>query len=333
MQPLIDLHVHLPGTVRATTLQELADKNDVHLPMPTVELYKRINSDPTEEEQGKGPWFPLLRIYELICDSLQTRDDFARVVYEALEDGLHDSGVIYSELAFSPSVHMRAGVKYGDMASGISDGFTRARSELGVDGRALGAVNREDTPAVAVQMVEEMAANPCPDIVGVGLDFYELAGMPEHFTEAYQLAKRHGLHRTAHAGEHAPTAQTVATALDQLHCERIDHGYQILRDGAIVRRCADEGIIFNIAFTTSRRALRPWRRESVVEMVQQGLRVTVNSDDPSLFPTTVRREMEIAQRILPSVPQDWYVRNAIDACFLDEAEKQELAKRALGSAA
>ena len=88
MQPLIDLHVHLPGTVRATTLQELADKNGVHLPMPAVELYKRINSDPTEEEQGKGPWFPLLRIYELICDSLQTRDDFARVVYEALEDGL-----------------------------------------------------------------------------------------------------------------------------------------------------------------------------------------------------------------------------------------------------
>ncbi|KAB1656963.1 adenosine deaminase family protein [Pseudoclavibacter sp. CFCC 11306] len=330
MPSLIDLHIHLPGTVRAATLQELADKNSVALPLPAADLYPRINSDPTEAERSHGPWFPLLRVYELISDSLQTREDFARVVFEALEDGQRDSDLCYAELAFSPSVHMQNGVAYGEMAAGIADGLSRARSELGVDGRAIAAVNREDTAAVAEQMVQTVIDNPSDDIVGIGLDFYELAGFPEKFAAAFQLAGRHGLHRTAHAGEHAPTAATVATALDVLGCDRIDHGYQILRDPQLVERCAEQGTIFNIAFTTSRRALLQWRRESVAGMVAGGLHVTVNSDDPSLFPTTLRREMKIAAEVIPDKDQSWLLNNSVNATFLDAEDKSELRARVFG---
>lgn len=329
--PLIDLHLHLPGTVRAETLAELASANGVELPLPAGQLYPRINSDPTEEESTRGPWFPLLRVYELISASLRRREDFARVVFEALEDGQRDSGLCYAELAFSPSVHMQAGVDYAAMTAGISDGFARARDELGVDGRAIAAVNREDTAEVAVDMVETVIAHPCPDVVGIGLDFYELAGLPEKFAEAFRLAGEHGLFRTAHAGEHAPTAETVTTAIEVLGCDRIDHGYQILRSPEIVARCAERGIIFNVAFTTSRRALIDWRKESVVAMVDAGLRVSINSDDPALFPTTLRREMDIAGELMPTVDEAWFVENSIAATFLDDGAKSRLRATVFGA--
>lgn len=329
MSGLIDLHVHLAGTVRAETLADLAAAHDVVLPLPARELYGRINSDPTDAERGDGPWFPLLDVYRLISASLRTRDDFARVTYEALEDGVRTSDLRYAELAFSPSEHLKAGVDYRDMAAGIADGVQRARRELGVDARAVAAVNREDTPQVAVDMVQAVVSHPCDIVVGIGLDFYELKGMPETFADAFALAGRHGLARTAHAGEHAPTAQTVQTALDVLGCTRIDHGYQVLRDPAIVERCARDGVVFNVAFTTSRRALRPWRRESVAGMVQAGLRVSVNSDDPALFPTTLRREMDIAADVLGPGREDWLVGNALDAAFLPEDEKSALRARML----
>jgi len=322
--PKVDIHLHLPGTVRAHTLTELAARNGVSLPMPGHELYPRINSDPSSDEVDVGPWFPLLRVYELICASLHTRDDFARVTFESLEDGLTTSNVRYQELAFSPSVHLAHGVRYRDMAAGIADGIAAARADLGVDARAIAAVNREDTPMVALAMVEEVVAHPHPVVVGVGLDFDERKGLPERFAEAFALAGRHGLRRTAHAGEHVPSAHTIATCLDLLGCERIDHGYYVLRDDRILERCRAQGVLFNVAFTTSRRALRSWRLQSIAEMVTRGLRVTINSDDPALFPTTLNDEYRIAVDLLGAERIPELARDAVAATFLDEAAKKEL---------
>lgn len=322
--PKIDLHVHLPGTVRAETFAELAAKNDIRLPLPAPELYERINSDPTEDEADRGPWFPLLRVYEWISASLRTRDDFARVTFEAMQDAQRASDVVYSELAFSPSVHLDNGVPYADMAAGISDGIEAARRDLLVDARAIAAVNREDTPEAARAMVEEVIANPSDAVVGIGLDFDERKGLPERFVEAFALGGRHGLGRTAHASEHVRSAAPVTTCLDELGCDRIDHGYHVLRDENVLRRCREDRVVFNVAFTTSRRALRPWRRESITRMVEQGLRISLNSDDPALFPTTLEREFALATETLGEDRTTEFLANAVDAAFLTTSEKAEL---------
>ena len=322
--PKADLHVHLPGCVRAGTLAELAARNGVDLPLPAARLYGRINSDPTPEERARGPWFPLLRVYELICASLRTADDFARVVYEALEDGLRVSNVRYAEPAFSPSVHLAAGVPYRAMAEGIAAGIAAARRDLGVDARAIAAVNREDTPAAALAMVEEVAAYPAEEVCAVGLDFDERRGLPERFAGAFALAGRHGLRRTAHASEHVPSAACTTTCLDLLGCDRIDHGYHVLKDDGVVARCRDEGVPFNVAFTTSRRALRPWRRASIAEMAARGLRLTINSDDPALFPTTLTREYALAAETLGAAAVPDLARTAVHASFAPDDIRRSL---------
>jgi adenosine deaminase len=327
--PKLDLHVHLIGSVRPATLAALAARYGVALPVPADELYRRINSDPTAEEKQHGPWFPLLRVYELVCACLRTEDDFARVAYEALEDGLRSSNVVYQELAFSPSVHMELGVPYPTVARGLARGIRSARLDLGVDGALIAAVNREDTASVAESMATAVAEFPVDEVVAIGLDFDERKGPPQRFRPAFAIAERAGLHRTAHAAEHVPGGEYLRYCLDELHCERIDHGYYVLDDESLVDRCRDDGIVFNVAFTTSRRALRPWRRSSVRAMVDRGLRITINSDDPALFPTTVARELEIAVSSvgLTEAEVRSAIGNSVDAAFLDPSAKASLRAR------
>ncbi len=143
-------------------------------------------------------------------------------------------------------------------------------------------------------MVREVVAHPHDAVVGIGLDNLETAGPPERFAEAFALAGRHGLRRTAHAGEHEPTARNVATCLDLLGCERIDHGYFVLEDPALVERVRDEGVPFTCISTTSRRSWQSWRRASIERMVAAGLSVVLASDDPAMFPTTLAEEYAIA---------------------------------------
>lgn len=330
--PKAELHVHLPGCVRPGTLAELASAHGVELPLPAHELFARVNSVPAPDEVGTGPWFPLLRVYELICECMRTADDFARVAYEAMVDAFMSSNVVHQELSFSPSVHMARGVPYAAMAEGLSEGLRAAKSDHGLSGLVIAAVNREGSPAAAVEMMEQVVAHRTDEVVAIGMDFDERRGAPERFVEAFELAKRHGLHRTAHAGEHVEGpagAANVRTCVVLLGCERIDHGYYVLEDPSVVGWARGLGLHFDVAFTTSRRALRPWRRACVSEMLRQGLRVNVSSDDPSLFPTTVARELGIAHDELGLGPQELLelVRNGVRASFLDPGAKRDLLSR------
>lgn len=328
--PKIDLHCHLIGCVRSGTFGELAKKHGVELPMPADELYPRINSDPLPEELEHGPWFELLRVYEDICAVLRDADDFARAVYEAMEDGLRINNTRYHEFAFSPSVHLEHGVAYKTMADGLVAGIQAAATDLGVQATVIAAVDREDTGEVARAMVEEVVACPKAEIRAVGLDFEETTGPPERFIDAFALAKRHGLHRTAHAAEHDPWARNVTTCLDALGCERLDHGYHVMSDLRVTARCRDEGIPFNVIPSTSRRATRAWRLGRIRDMIASGLFVTVNSDDPALFRFCLNQEYLLANaadglalsadRLL-----DMSARS-IEASFLDHVERAAYAR-------
>ncbi len=323
--PKVDLHVHLIGCVRSGTVGELAKKHNIELPMPANELYEHINSDPLPEEHDHGPWFGLLRVYDDICACLRDQEDFARVSYEVIEDGLRINNTRYHELAFSPSVHFGHGVRYRTMADGLVEGIRAAGTDYGVRASAIVAVDREDTGDVARAMLEEVVAYPREEIVGVGLDYEETAGPPEQFADAFVLAKRRGLHRTAHAAEHDPWARNVTTCLDALGCERIDHGYHVLSDRRVVARCRDEGIPFNVIPTTSRRATRKWRLGAIREMLASGLFVTINSDDPALFGFSLNQEYLLAHAgdgLDLNVDEllDISVR-AIEASFLDHVDR------------
>ncbi len=324
--PKTDLHVHLLGAVRSETLADLARAAGVTLPRPAAELYRHTNSAPSAEEEKHGPWYPLGQVCEIIADCISHPDHLSRLVYEALEDGLRESNVVYQELSYSPDMHRLRGMKYQDVVDGLCDGVQAAERELGVKARLIAAIGRAGTPGTASSMVQTVVEYPREEVVGIGLDGFEQAGPPESFVDAFALARRYGLYRTAHAGEHVPGGANVRSCLDELHCNRIDHGYHLLDEAALVDRCREEGIYFNAAFTTSRRAWRPWRQRSITSMVREGLNVTLNSDDPALFPTTVASEFTIGARDagLSTNELAGIALNGFEAAFIDDSTRNSL---------
>ena len=198
-----------------------------------------------------------------------------------------------------------------------------------MSGRLIAAIDRSRSAAEALSWVRTVVAHPHEYLAGIGLDNLETVGPPERFVDAYRLAGEAGLGRTAHSSEHVPGAVNTITCLDLLGCDRIDHGYFVLQDDAVVERLASEQTPMTVISTTSRRSWRPWRRASIKTMLDAGLNVIAASDDPGMFPTTLGAEY----RILADELGASYLRlremalAGVAACWLPESEKSALQAR------
>jgi adenosine deaminase len=211
--------------------------------------------------------------------------------------------------------------------NGFVDGIHAAEDDLGVRCRLIADVYRQDSPEMALQMTEEVIANRRDELIGLGMDAAEAPDPPEKFVDSFQLAARSGLHRTSHASEDGPPAN-ITTCLDILGCERIDHGYHILEDENVVARCRDQGIHFTCC-PTSTAMVYGWpdlTTHPINAMMNAGLLIHLNSDDPTMFHTDIGKEYVdfIGQNeYSPDVAKE-FVRNGVDATWLDDNDKATL---------
>jgi adenosine deaminase len=170
-------------------------------------------------------------------------------------------------------------------------------------------------------------ANRRDELIGLGMDAAEAPDPPEKFFESFRLAGEAGLHLTSHSAEDGPPAN-ISTCLDLLGCERIDHGYHILDDEAVVDRCRDDGIHFTCC-PTSTAVVYGWpdlTTHPINGMMKAGLLVHLNSDDPTMFRTDIGKEYVdfVGQNEYPPETAKQLVRNGVDASWLDESEKAAL---------
>ncbi len=284
--PKVELHCHVEGTVRATTVVELARKAGHPLPVtdPT-ELYRYDSLD------------SFLAIFWLVQETLVEPDDWARIAYESLVDGA-GHGLRYREMFFTPARHLAAGQDLAAIVAGLEDGVAAAEADTGVRCRLIGDVDRAYGPAAALELVERLAelrrAGRAERVIGIGGDSTELGVDLRAFAPAFEVARRAGFRRTFHAGEAVGVGPAnIRIALDVLGAERIDHGVAIADDAELVRRVAAEGIPLTVC---------PWsnvvianRFASLEEhpfraMRDAGLRMTVNTDDPAMMSWDLGRE-------------------------------------------
>jgi adenosine deaminase len=339
--PKVDLHVHMTGTVRASTFEELARREGLDLPEAPAQIYRKINSrardlsmyagavipcptgaDPDEPE----PSYALSQVARWVRRCMTTPDDYRRIAYEACEDASTRSTTRHIEFFINPPHRRKGGLGYAQVVDAYTAGLREAEDNFAMSARLIVGIDRSRPGIEALARVQEMVANPREYVIGIGLNNLETAGPPEQFVDAYRLARDHGLRRTAHSSEHVPSAANTTTCLDELGCDRIDHGYFVLQDDAVVERCRQEQVPFTCIFTTSRRAWRPWRRASIKEMVHRGLNVTLATDDPGMFPTTLTQEYRIAATELgfDRKTMRGLCLNGIEACWLNEMDKAEL---------
>ena len=274
--------------------------------------------------------YEFLKIFAMVSSTLIDREDFARAAYESIEDGVKLGNLKYREMFFNPTLHTKRGVPYRDRRR-------RARrrdpvsgeADFGVPCRLIADVYRQDSPAEAREMVEQVLEHRPDELIGLGMDGAEAPDPPEQFVEAYKLAGSGGLRLTAHACEDAP-AKNIATCLDLLGCERIDHGYHVLGDDALVERCRDEGITFTVCPTaTAVCYFDPGGLHDAIRSARwprAGLRIMVNSDDPSMFHTDIGTEY-----VKMANAAEWGVGtirelslNGVDGSWLSDDEKRRM---------
>jgi adenosine deaminase len=314
--PKVELHCHVEGTLRPRTVAALARQHDIELPTTDVD---RIYEYETIYE--------FLQIFRLVNSTVITQGDFARVAYESLQDGVQLGNLKYREMFFNPTLHTTRGVAMSTVIDGLIDGCAAAEHDFGVRCRLIADVYRQDPPATALQMTEEVIANRRDELICLGMDAAEAPDPPEKFVESFALAGRAGLRRTSHASEDGPPVN-ITTCLDVLGCERIDHGYHILEDDDVVARCRDEGIHFTCC-PTSTSVVYGWpdlRTHPINAMMSAGLLVHLNSDDPTMFHTDIGKEYVdfVGQNDYAPEIAKQLVRNGVDATWLDESDKVEL---------
>ncbi|HSI99073.1 MAG TPA: adenosine deaminase [Patescibacteria group bacterium] len=318
--PKVELHCHLEGTVRPSTVIELARKHRRDLPAgdPT-DLYRFTSLD------------SFLEIFWLVQSLIGDREDWARVAYEATVDAA-PHGLRYREAFFTPARHLEAGQSLAEIIAGLTEGLEAAERETGVRTALVCDIDRSYGPIAAVELAEDLVAlrraGQAELVVGLGMDSTERGVDPADFAPAYEAAREAGLHVTGHAGEDTGP-ENIATAIEALHLERIDHGIAVVEDPELVARLARARVPFNVC--PSSNVVIANRYESLAEhplrrMRDAGLLVTINTDDPAMTGTDLGKEYRAVAEAL-GYGYDEMCRIAvegIDATWLGAAERQDL---------
>src|ERR1700736_944539 len=174
--PKAELHCHFEGTVRPGTFADLARQHGVSL--PTEDADRLYDYDSIYE---------FLKIFAMVSSTLIDQGDFARAAYESIEDGVTLGNLKYREMFFNPTLHTRRGVAMATVIDGLIDGCRAAEADFGVQCRLIADVYRQDPPAMALQMTEEVIANRRPELIGLGMDAAEAPDPPEKFVESFAL--------------------------------------------------------------------------------------------------------------------------------------------------
>ncbi len=318
--PKVELHCHVEGTVRPATVLDLARKNGRTLPTddPT-ELYRytSLNS--------------FLEIFWLVQELLADRDDWARAAHESVVDAA-PHGLRYREMFFTPARHLAAGQDLGEIVAGLSEGIERAEAQTGVRCMLVCDIDRAYGGAAGLELLERLAelkrAGRAERVIGMGMDSTERGVDPRDFAKAFAVGRSIGLHLTSHAGEDTGP-DNIATALDALGIERIDHGLAILGDEALTQRVAEARIPLTvcpnsnivIANRYERLEEHPFRR-----MRQAGLLATLNTDDPAMTDLDLGKEYRTVARALqmPWSEVEAVALDGVEATWLDDGEKATL---------
>jgi adenosine deaminase len=317
--PKVELHIHLEGSIQPETLLELARKNNIKLPASDVD--------------GLREWYTFrdfdhfIEIFITCCSCLRNPDDFTRI---AVEYGrrMAAENIRYAEVTWTPATHVREDLPFEQILGGINAGREQARQMWGVEMRWISDISRcfPQTSEPVVQWLTSPAALS-GGVVALGLGGPEVGWPPELFETAFAVARSKGLHSNPHAGE-TVGPESVWGALRALKAERLGHGVRSIEDPELVTYLAQQQIPIEVNPTSnlclgvySSYADHPLRR-----LLEAGVCVTINSDDPALFNTTLVDEyLHAVQDCGLSLKQvEQATLNAVHASYLPAPEKKAM---------
>jgi adenosine deaminase len=267
--------------------------------------------------------------YDATANLFRTQEDYALLAETYLTE-IAEAGAIYSELIVSPDQGDAVGIGADAYVNGLAEGAERAREKTGIETRLIIVGIRHFGPERVVKAAEYAARRPHPLISGFNLAGEERMHRVADFTRAFDIARDAGLGITIHAGE-LSGAFSVGDALDHVRPSRISHGVRAIEDADLVKRLADEGVVLEVCpgSNIALGVFPDFQRHPLRALHEAGVRVTLNSDDPPFFHTSLAREYEIASSVMGFSNEDiiGMTRTAIEAAFVDEPTRQRLLLR------
>lgn len=272
--PKAELHLHIEGSLEPEMMVALAQRNGVAIPYASVEDVRAAYQFSNLQD--------FLDIYYAGADVLRTQADF-RDLAAAYFDRAAADGVVHAEIFFDPQTHTARGIAFDTVIEGLRDGMADAERKHGLTSKLILCFLRHLSEEDAFATLTE--AEPWLDrIAGVGLDSSEIGHPPSKFERVFAAAAAKGLKRVAHAGEEGPP-EYVREALDLLVIDRLDHGNRSLEDPALVARLARTAMTLTVCPLSNVKLCNVVSIEDhpIDVMLRQGLRATINSDDPAYF--------------------------------------------------
>ncbi|HYD62617.1 MAG TPA: adenosine deaminase [Noviherbaspirillum sp.] len=314
--PKAELHMHIEGSLEPELIFKLAERNQVKLNYASVEDLRRAYAFTDLQS--------FLDIYYAGASVLLKEQDFYDMTWAYLQHARADN-VRHAEIFFDPQTHTDRGVSFGTAITGIHRALKDAEAEWGMSSALIMCFLRHLSEEAAFEILEQ--SMPYRDkFIGVGLDSSERGHPPEKFARVFARCKDLGLRLVAHAGEEGPP-EYIRTALDLLKVERIDHGVRCLEDAALTQRLARDKVPLTVC-PLSNIKLRVFDKaadHNMVSLLDAGLVVTVNSDDPAYFGGYVNENFLQMFEALPLEKHHAYqlARNSFSASFLEAQAKQK----------
>ncbi|MEV4496821.1 adenosine deaminase [Micromonospora arborensis] len=318
--PKVELHVHHVGSASPRIVAELAARHEGRTPVP---------ADP----EALAAYFEFrdfahfIEVYLSVVDLIRDPEDVWLLTHEVARE-LARQQVRYAELTITPYSHVRRGIPAPAFCEAIEDARKRALADFGLELRwcfdipgEAGLPAAEETLRIALQERPE-------GLISFGLGGPEIGVPRPQFRPYFDQARAAGLRSVPHAGE-TTGPQTIWDALNELGAERIGHGISAAQDPELLTYLAERQIGMEICPTSNvrTRAVANLDEHPLPRLVEAGLLVTINSDDPPMFGTTLNDEYAVAARLLGADPEGLagLARNAVTASFLDPAGKQRIA--------
>lgn len=319
--PKAELHIHIEGSLEPELIFEMAARNGVSLAYPSVQALRSAYAFTSLQS--------FLDVYYAGASVLLTERDFHDMAWAYLSRAAGE-GVVCAEIFFDPQTHTDRGVAMGVVIGGLRKACDRAQRELGLRADLILCFLRHLSEESALQTLQD--ALPFREhFIGVGLDSSEKGHPPEKFARVFARAAELGLRLVAHAGEEGPAAY-IHSALDVLKVERIDHGVRCTEDPLLVRRLAEQSVPLTVCpLSNIKLCVFPdMKAHNLPTLLEAGLLVTVNSDDPAYFGGYLNENYAALLQAHPSLGarQAWQLlRNSLQASFAPPAERQAWLQR------
>jgi len=314
--PKAELHLHIEGTFEPELMFLIADRNRISLKYSSVEELRDAYQFSNLQD--------FLDIYYSGASVLQTRRDFYDLTWAYLERA-HNDRVLHTEIFFDPQTHSANGVPFKVVTEGILEAMQDSREKLGITSCLIMCFLRHLDESSAFALLEE-ALPYRESIIAVGLDSSERGNPPEKFERVFSKAREYGFLTVAHAGEEGP-AENIRNAVELLKVSRVDHGNSCMEDENLVQMLRENEIPLTLCPLSNLKLKVIERLEDhpLLKMLQKGLKVTINSDDPAYFGGYINENyMAVAEALgLDKQQINQIAVHSFEASFLPESIRQK----------